>query len=134
MFVDLNYIAILVITVIAFVIGMLWYGPLFGKQWMKLVGLSKNDMKGPMAPHILGGLVSTFIMMIVVAYVISMTDTSLWWEGSFQGLVLAIGLIVTVLFGSVNWEKRPVKLFLINSFYWLVSLAIAGGVYVAWPA
>ena len=134
MFENLNYTAIAVITLLVFVLGFAWYGPFFGKEWMKLVGLTDKDMKGPMAPPIIKGLVSSFIMISVASYFISLTGASTWQEGAMQGLVLGIGLVAAVLFGEVNWEQRPVKLYFINTLYWLIALAIIGGVYVAWPA
>ncbi|NJN52279.1 MAG: DUF1761 domain-containing protein [Gammaproteobacteria bacterium] len=33
-FTGLNWIAIVVSTALAFVLGGLWYGPLFGKAWL----------------------------------------------------------------------------------------------------
>ena len=134
MFEDLNYTAIVVITLIVFVLGFLWYGPFFGKEWMKLVGLTDKDVKGPMAPPIIKGLISSFIMISIAVYFVSLTGARTWQEGALQGLVLGIGLVATVLFGEVNWEQRPVKLYFINTLYWLIALAIAGGAYVAWPA
>ncbi len=134
MFENLNYTAVAVITFIIFVLGFLWYGPFFGKEWMKLVGLSDKDMKGPMAPPIIKGLIGTFITVSVASYFISLSGASTWQDGAMHGVVLGIGLVATVLFGEVNWEQRPVKLFFLNSLYWIIGLAIAGGVYVAWPA
>jgi hypothetical protein len=33
---QLNFITICVITLVAFLGGSLWYGPLFGKLWIKI--------------------------------------------------------------------------------------------------
>lgn len=134
MFENLNYTAVAVSTLIAFVIGFLWYGPIFGKEWMRLLGLTDKDMKGPMAPPIIKGLISTFIMVAVASHFVSLTGAATWQDGAMQGLVLGIGLIATVLFGGVNWEQRPVKLYFINAIYYVLAVAIAGGVYAAWPA
>jgi hypothetical protein len=138
MFDDLNFTAVAVSTVVVFIIGFLWYGPFFGNEWMKLVGMKKpaknSRKKPPMAVPMLKGLINTFIMVTVTSYAVSLTDAVLWQEGALIGVVLAVGLIATVLFSEVNWEKRPVKLFMINSLYYVVALAVTGGIYVAWPA
>jgi len=34
----INYLAVLVAVVLQFVLGFLWYGPLFGEPWMEMVG------------------------------------------------------------------------------------------------
>ena len=44
---EVNWIAVIAAAVSAFVMGGLWYGPLFGKKWMALVGLSISRMPGP---------------------------------------------------------------------------------------
>lgn len=38
--VPVNYLAILVAAVLSMVLGFLWYGPLFGKEWTKLMGVT----------------------------------------------------------------------------------------------
>ena len=40
---------------VSMVIGFVWYGPIFGKQWMEIMGISKENMKNvsqkEMIPH-----------------------------------------------------------------------------------
>lgn len=36
---DVNWLAIVAAAVAAFVVGFLWYGPLFGKRWADAMGL-----------------------------------------------------------------------------------------------
>ena len=42
---SLNFFPIIVVTVIGFMLGGVWYGPLFGEAWLKAVGLNKEDIK-----------------------------------------------------------------------------------------
>ena len=41
---SLNWIAIVGVTLLGFIIGPIWYGPLFGKTWMRIHG---HDKKSP---------------------------------------------------------------------------------------
>jgi len=41
--VEINWLAVLAASLVGFVIGAIWYGPLFGKAWMKIVGLTEKD-------------------------------------------------------------------------------------------
>jgi hypothetical protein len=44
--VQVNYVAVLFAVVASMVVGFAWYSPvLFGKQWMKLMGLTKENME-----------------------------------------------------------------------------------------
>src|SRR5216117_550063 len=46
----MNWVAIIVATVAAMVIGFLWYGPVFGKSWMTLSGrgMGQGTSAGPL--------------------------------------------------------------------------------------
>lgn len=41
---QVSLLATLLATVLSFVLGGLWYGPLFGKTWMRLVGMTEVGM------------------------------------------------------------------------------------------
>ena len=40
----LNYWSVLGAVAAAIVLGTVWYGPLFGKQWMRIVGTTMGEM------------------------------------------------------------------------------------------
>ena len=51
---NINYIAVVVAAVASMAVGFIWYGVLFRKQWMSLMGFtagSMSNMKMP-APRI----------------------------------------------------------------------------------
>ena len=42
---DANFfIAVIVATIVSFVVGGIWYGPAFGKAWMAALGKTEADM------------------------------------------------------------------------------------------
>ena len=43
--VPVNYLAVLLSAVSNMVVGFLWYGPLYGKEWRNLVGFNKSNQK-----------------------------------------------------------------------------------------
>ncbi len=129
---SLHFAPILVATLAAMFLGFLWYGPFFGEVWMKLVKLNKADIKGPMWPYMVKGLVNTFIMITITSFFITAAGASTWLEGALAGGVLALGIVGPILFGQVNWELKPPKLFLINLSYYFVTLVVAGGIYAGW--
>ena len=73
---NVNYLAVLVAGVIAFVIGALWYTVLFGKKWRDLQGITEEKMKEMQTkmnpPIFFGGmLVSYFVMAYAMAVVLT---------------------------------------------------------------
>lgn len=57
---QLNWWAILVSTLVAFVLGGIWYGPLFGNLWLKELKTTKFEMEPSLTPFLVT-LVTTFI-------------------------------------------------------------------------
>jgi len=58
----MGFMLIIYAAIANMVIGMLWYSTfLFGKPWMKLVGL-KKDYKPKMLPGMLGGIVTSLLI------------------------------------------------------------------------
>ncbi|MBI4121014.1 MAG: DUF1761 domain-containing protein [Parcubacteria group bacterium] len=129
--ISINFIAVIVAAAVNIVIGMLWYGPLFGKQWKKLMGFSDTDMKGmKMTPMtaIFGGAVTALIMAFVLAH-----DAYVWglFFGASVGSVafalqlafwIWLGYIATTQASAFLWEGKSWKLFCLNASCSLVSL------------
>jgi nitrate reductase gamma subunit len=53
-------------------------------------------------------------------------------RGAFVGFICWLGFMAAPLFAETNYEKRPYKLFAINSGYWLVSMLLSGVVLAVW--
>ena len=61
----LNWLAVFVATVIAFILGTAWYSKaLFGSAWMQEVGLTEEDVNKAKMARTLGG---AFLLQIVAA-------------------------------------------------------------------
>jgi len=133
----LNYIAILVASVVSFLVGMVWYSPLlFGKVWIKLIGISKEDMeksmKKGMATSMLLGFVTLLVMSYVLRYFIEVLRYSTAIDGVILGFMIWIGFFATSMMGIVLWENKPWGLYLINTLHYLVVLVIMGAILGAW--
>ena len=44
-FTSVNWLAVLVGTVLSMALGALWYGPLFGQYWLKLIGKTEEELE-----------------------------------------------------------------------------------------
>ena len=133
--VDINYWAVLAAAAFQMVLGFLWYGPLFGKQWMKLMGFNEKSMKGMnMTPlqATIGGVVTAWVMNYVLAHFVDYTQAANFIDGATAGAWIWLGFIATVQLGSVLWEGKPVKLYVLNTAYYLVALVVTGGILAAW--
>ena len=131
-----NILAVVVASVVSMVLGMLWYGPFFGKQWMSLMKLTKLDMekskkKGMTTTYILAFL-TTFIMSIVLGYLIELTNILSTFGGVVVGSLVWLGFLATTLAGSVLWENKPWALYFLNAGHYLLTLVVMGAILGAW--
>ncbi|MSU75303.1 MAG: DUF1761 domain-containing protein [Candidatus Magasanikbacteria bacterium] len=134
---EANYLAVFVAVVIQVVLGFLWYGPIFGKMWMGLMGITKEKMeegkaKGGMGKNYAIMTVSTIVMAYILAMFVYFAGSSTWAEGMKTGFLLWLGFLATTMTGTVLWEGKPWKLYYLNVAYYLVGLCLMGGILAAW--
>jgi len=133
--VEVNWLAILVSTVIYMVLGFVWYHPsVFGKKWMELTRIDEKTINHAMkveAPKIFGGsFVLAFLMFFVLASAIDYAGAFTIAEGAFTAFWIWLGFVFSVSAVGCLYERKPFGLLLINSGYVLVSL-LAGGIILA---
>lgn len=128
----LNHMAILVAALIQFFLGALWYSLFFAKPWMALTGHTPGERpKGAivaMFSSFIGGLILSFVLAHVVLWA---GATTICW-GVIIGFICWLGFVAAPLLSETMYEKRPFKLFAINTGYWLLALLISGGLLAAW--
>jgi mannitol-specific phosphotransferase system IIBC component len=121
----INYWAVLAAALANMIIGSLWYGPLFGKMWKKLQGWGPEQMKSmKMSANgaYVGGLVTALVSAYVLAHFVealAVFDMASAWQLAFW---VWLGFVATTQAGSVLWENKPVKLFLLNAANSLVTI------------
>jgi hypothetical protein len=144
--IPINYLAVLVAAIVAFVLGSLWYGPLFGKAWMKTLGMNMDEMKAKaqsdpsMKSKMMRGYVIMAIGALLTAYVLAhaliFANAYMQTTGAGAGLFIAfmnwLGFVAPVLVAPVMWEGRPWKWWFITSGYYLVSLGLMSLVLTYW--
>lgn len=121
----MDYLSVLLAAIAAFAVGALWYGPLFGKPWRHLMGVSETPSKQMMVRSMVGGFLSTVVLVYVLAVVMEAFAISSAFRAAWLGALLSVGFIATVLLNSVWYEGRPWKLYAINASHYLVALIVA---------
>lgn len=132
--VPVNYLAVLVSGIASMIIGFVWYGPLFGKQWMKLVGMTNEKMEKTKKEGMQKAYFLSFVSSLVMAYVLAHfiwfsapgsttvtigIKTAIW---SWIGLVAPV-ILTGYLFAT---DKKPWSLLVLDSGYFLVNLLAMG--------
>jgi hypothetical protein len=127
-----NWLSVFVAALSGFVIGGLWYGPLFQKPWMRASGMTKERGAQGNMPLIFGG---AYVLNLVAATGIALQNGSHtgWLFGLHIGLMAACFFIAPALGVIYLFEMRPLKLWLINAGYQIVNFSAMGAIIGAWP-
>jgi hypothetical protein len=130
--VDLNWVAIIVATIIPMVLGALWYSPLlFADRWMRAVGRTREELGDASLGYLLSAI-GAFLSAYVLARVVKWAEVDDLWNGALVGVFVWAGFVATVLGVTTFFAGRSRTLWLINSGYQLVSLVLMGALLGAW--
>jgi len=127
-FSQINWLSVLLATFVGFfVLGGLWYGPLFGRAWMKAFGFTEEDLAGR---NMLKIFALSFLLAFIAAVNLAMfigADAGVL-VGVMAGFFAGFGWVATLLGILYLFEQRSMKAFLINAGYCVVALTLMGAI------
>ena len=159
---DFNWLVLLAATLVPLLIGFIWYHPkVFGNAWMRATGITPEGAKEANMPLIFGltalfSLMLAFILhgMVIHQYAIYSLAAEMAPEqaeiavkefndkygslfrtfkhGTFHGVLLGLFFVLPVLGTNALFERKGFRYMAINVGYWIVSLAIMGGIICQW--
>ena len=138
--ISLNWIAICVVTLGFWIGGALWFGPIFGKIWMRIHHGEKKftdeEMKNAAAGMwklLVAELISNFVMVATLAFLIAVLPS---YSGMYLGFLVWIGFVLPTIVSSTIWgndsKKWMTPKILISASYRLIALVAAGYVLGIW--
>jgi Protein of unknown function (DUF1761) len=65
---EISWLATLVATALAFALGGIWYGPLFGKQWMTEHGFNEAELRKDFNPAKTYGLTAVLAALSAIVF------------------------------------------------------------------
>jgi hypothetical protein len=130
-FLQVNVLAVLTAAVVQWVLGWLWYGVLFKKDWTALV--VKDSSKSSSAGGVMALIfIANLILSFALVKIVILTGWTTFGRGSLVGAITGLGFIAPPLFAQHISESRPFKLFGINVLYWLIAMYLSGGILAIW--
>jgi hypothetical protein len=133
LFQPLNYLAVIAAALIQFVLGYFWYSKaMFADSWTKEVGLKDSDFKN--------GLGMKYIMPITVVLYFFISLVLAMIIGSGAELSSAVNMAVIIGLGLISaltgihylYERRSLRLFIINAGYNVFGLILAAIILSLW--
>ncbi len=133
---EINYIAIVVAAVAQFIVGGIWYMPLFGKMWGEMHGFDKvapevqkqmsKDMMPLLVVQAFLALVTSAVFGILVAYMTLPQDWTLWCLAALYWLGFAAPSQVSlVIFGGTEpkWVVKKTLIAIGGSLLCFLAMA-----------
>ena len=127
-------VAVLVAVVANFILGFLWYTPLFGNAWAKEMGFDMSVK--PPGSVMARGMIFMVIGNFLLAYVFAHNNAAWNYVPGMDAMSPAMKVFNSTFFtwlgfflpgdlSAVAWEKKSWKLFGINTGYHFMMLLIA---------
>lgn len=140
--IQINMLAVLLAVVANFILGFIWYTPLFGKAWGREMGydMTVKPPASALAKGMIFMVIGNFLMAYVFAHNIAVWNPVTWgqppsdmspMQNAFSASFFTwLGFYFPVDLGSVAWEKKSWKLFFINTGYHFLSLLVVAMILV----
>ncbi len=136
----INWLAVVVSAIAFFVLGGLWYGPLFGKKWQSAVGLSDEEMKQANMGKLFG---SAFVFALIISAGMAMFFFGMPPKpGCEVEMTVANGAMyggmtgIFFLFPSIGmnylFARKSSSLIAIDSLYHILAYVVVGVILAAW--
>jgi len=158
---EINFLAIITAAVSALVVGFVWYNPkVFGNAWMKAAGMTEEKIKGGnmakifimafifafllamamqmLTIHQIGaiGMVGGNIETALPSYTAFMADYGTAFRtfkhGALHGTMSGVFIALPIIGTNALFERKGAKYILINSGYWIVTMAAMGAIVCGW--
>lgn len=130
-FANINWWSVLVAAISTFLVGGIWYGPIFGPAWMSEFGYSEEDLKNRSIPRTFG---LSLLLAFFAAFILEMfigAEAGLMF-GMMAGFLAGIGWVASFLGILYLFEMRSIKAFAINGGYCVISLTLMGLILGVW--
>jgi len=130
---DLNWLAVILATLAYYLLGALWYTPLFGHSWDTSIGFERP--KGYRFPPIyyVAPLISSFVATVATAVLVYALDIQLLVDAIVLALIVGIGYAASLSFTNAVTPNtpRPLMLGAVTGTYHLVGIIIASAIIVS---
>ena len=129
---NLNYLSILIQTVLLVVLGAVWFGPIFGKMWSKIMGFEllsieeQKQLEKEITPYYAVQAIATIFYCTGLNIIFNLTHGTanhfiiglmIW------GLIVLPTLATDIIWGNTKKEHWTMQ-FLLVAVYQLISIML----------
>lgn len=132
--VKINHMAVWLSVIILFGLGFLWYGPLFGEQWMNMVGLTMADIEAnpPGAGIWITNIIATVVPVYVLAWLFTKLNVNSAISGLIYGFLISFSFVFLSRMTGDMFAQNPYGLSWITGGFDIIALSLSGLILGAW--
>lgn len=127
---ELNWFAVLAAAVSAFVLGGIWYGPLFKRAWCREAGIDLDAQTGH--PARVFGLAFIAALVAAVAFAFFLGPRPELATALHAGFATGLAFVATSFAINYSFAGRSLKLWLIDGGYHTLQFTLYGLVLGLW--
>lgn len=142
---EINYWAIFLCAIVAMILGAIWFGPLFGRIWIRVVGANPNDLvarkkmqqrAGPL--YLVQFLLSLFQIWVLVFFIRGWGVHTIGMPPTFfeNSIWIWAAFVVPTLAGTCMWNNESAKVswtrFGLQAGYQLLNFMAFGWILGLW--
>jgi len=130
---DINWLAVMVATLAYYILGAIWFTPLFGRAWDTSIGFQRP--RGYRFPPIyyFAPLISSFVATVATTVLVYALDIALLSDAILLAVVVGIGYAASISFNNAVTPNtpRPLMLGAVTGTYHLLGIMIVAAIVVS---
>jgi uncharacterized membrane protein len=124
----INWIAALVATLAAFVLGAIWYGPLFSRPWMREMGVGR-DFKPRVPRALLFGMTLAMIFVAACLFSAAIGPQPTAGKAILSGIVVGVFWVASSMTIAYLFAARSLILSAIDGGYAAAQFILFGVIF-----
>jgi hypothetical protein len=126
-FAGTNWLGVIAATLAYYLLGAIWFTPLFGRAWDRAIGFQRPERWRPAALYYLGPLAGCFIATLATSALVGSLGAGSVVQAAALGLVVGVGYgtTVSVVNAITPHTPRPLLLGSVTGAYHAVGITLA---------
>lgn len=128
--VDVNWLAVIAAALSAFLLGGLWYGPLFKRAWCREAGVDPDT--APAHPWRIFATAFACSLLASLMFAAFLGNQATAADGFRAGFVVGLSFVAMSFGINYAFAGRSLKLWMIDAGYHIVQFCLYGLILGAW--
>lgn len=130
----INWLSLLLASLTPITIGFIYYKVIFRNTWLDLIGIADEKRRNRILiiistlSIIFSFLLSFFFLNFNNSGINQEGDFDTFLHGAWHGIFVAITVLAPVIVTNGLFGRKLWKNMLINILYWIITLALMGGI------